>query len=276
MKFYKEVLSHLESELEQLELENLNRYNCAEKAIALCRDSLRIMRERVLKKGFKDAEMECEFFKVVKPKVVGHLIHFINLVKMERHKPIGRGKEVHKFYMDQVAVLRRYFVEHQELYEYYNRGHSHHDLLFFSRNAHSPDWYRANITSIVDTNFSTPKDMILAKILGNTRTINYLEHKMARKNTKAFSNMEKKTTLKWTGTKVDLVELVYALQASNMINNGNVGIKELAKDIEHLFSIELGDYYRIFLEIRTRKSNQSKLLDLLKISLINKIAEADD
>lgn len=166
-------------------------------------------------------------------------------------------------------------MEHREFYEYYIRGLSHHDLLFFTRNTHTQEWYRANITSIVDTNFSTSKDMVLAQILGNTRTINYLKHKLSRKKRKGFSNKEITAPLKWTGSKVDLVELVYALQANNMINNGNVGIKELAKNIENLFSIELGDYYRIFMEIRCRKGNHSKLLDMLKTSLKNKIVEAD-
>ena len=71
------------------------------------------------------------------------------------------------------------------------------------------------------------------------------------------------------------MELVYALQASGLINNGNVGIKDLATALEQLFYVEVGDYYRIFLEIRMRKSNQSKLLDFLKTSLHNRIIEVD-
>ncbi len=275
MKFYIEELSRVESELEQLELDTPIIYNKAEKAITLCRDSLGIMRQRVLKKGFKDTKAECHFFKAVKPKVVGYLIHFVNLGAIECHRPIGSGKEEHKFYIEQIAVLKNYFVEHREFYEYYMRGLSHHDLLFFTRNTPSPEWFRANITSIVDTNFSTSKDMVLAQILGNTLTINYLKHKLSRKKRKAFGNKEIIAPLKWTGSKVDLVELVYALQASNMINNGNVGIKELANNMEKLFSIELGDYYRTFLEIRMRKNNQTKLLDFLKTCIENKIIEAD-
>ncbi|WP_417364554.1 RteC domain-containing protein [Galbibacter sp.] len=49
----------------------------------------------------------------------------------------------------------------------------------------------------------------------------------------------------------------------------------MAKGFEDLFSIQLGDYYRIFLEIRMRKNNQTKLLDFLKTCIQNKIVEAD-
>lgn len=275
MKFYIEELSRLESELEQLEFKIPIIYNRAEKGVALCRNTLQVIRERVLNHGFKNAKAESEFFKAIKPKVVGYLIHFVNLVAIERNRPIGSGKEEHKYYIEQIAALRNYFIEHREFYEYYILGLSHLDESFFTRNTPSPDWCYANITSIVDTAFSTSKDMVLAQIIGNTLTINYLKRKVSRKKRKAFGNSKNSFKLKWTGAKVDLVELVYALQASNMINNGNVGIKELAKGFENLFSIELGDYYRTFLEIRMRKNNQTKLLDFLKTCIQNKIIEAD-
>src|SRR5690606_33566146 len=110
----------------------------------------------------------------------------------------------------------------------------------------------------------------------NTRTINYLKRKVSRNKKRSFRVQNKGPILKWTGAKVDLVELIYALHASTMINNGNVEIKEVANAMEKLFGIKVGDYYRMFLEIRMRKSNQSKLLDTLKMSLANKIAQADN
>lgn len=275
MKFYKEELSRLESELEKLELYSPIIYNRAEKGIALCRNALLTTRKRVIKKGFKSPEEECQFFKIIKPKIVGHLIHFMNLVYIERHKPLVSRKERHKFYIQQISVLKGYFLEHREIYEYYIRNLSHLDLEYFTRNPQAEDLYCDSLVSIIDTKFSTPKDMVLAQIMGNTLSINYLRHKLSRKKRKHFDENKNIQPLKWTGAKVDLVELVYALQASNMINNGNVGIKELAKVVERLFSIELGDYYRTFLEIRMRKNNQTKLLDILKNSIQNKIVEAD-
>lgn len=277
MKFYIEELSRLEVSLEQLELERLMIYNRAEKGISLCRNSIHLMRERVLKYGFKNDQEECEFFKTVKPVLVGYLIHFINLVYIERHRPIGCCKEKHNFYIEQISSLRAYFIEERELYEYYIRGLAHRDMEFFYRNILTTDWYCNSITAMVDANFSTAKDMILAQIIGNTYTINYLKRKLVRKKKKPVPNIKNANVsgLKWTGSKVDLVELVYALQASGMINYGNAGIKELAKGVEKFFSIEVGDYYRIFLEIRSRKNSQYKLLDRLKSSLQNKIIEAD-
>ncbi|CAM3459918.1 RteC domain-containing protein [Aequorivita lipolytica] len=128
---------------------------------------------------------------------------------------------------------------------------------------------------MIDITFSTAKDMIFAQIIGNTLTINYLKKKVSRKKRKPFVIKQKKSPLKWTGTKVDLVELVYALQASGMINNGQANLADLATAFETLFQKDMTDFYRVFLEIRNRKSNQSKLLDLLKRSLLQRIIEID-
>jgi len=65
--------------------------------------------------------------------------------------------------------------------------------------------------------------------------------------------------------------LIYALYHSRVINNGNLEIKELANELQKLFNIELGDFYKIYSEIRLRKKSRTKFLDDLSIGLINEI-----
>lgn len=60
-----------------------------------------------------------------------------------------------------------------------------------------------------------------------------------------------------------------------LINSGNASINEIADLFERVFQIELGDYYRTYLELRSRKTNQLKFLDHLKTSLAQRIYEAD-
>lgn len=276
MKAYRETLSLLERELEQQELQAPLNCDSAEKGIQLCRDALLTMRVRVIKKGFKTLRDECIFFKTIKPEVVGHLIFYLNIIQIELHRPRVAGKEKHSFYMDYISTLGNYFVEHREVYQYHIGHRTHLDMEYFTRNSNSTAWYPDSLTSLIDAQFTTPKDMVIAQIIGNTRTINYLRRKVSRNKKRPFNERAKEPILKWTGAKVDLVELIYALHASTLINNGNVEIKEVATALEQLFGINVGDYYRMFLEIRMRKSNQSKLLDTLKKSLINKIAQADN
>ena len=276
MKFFEEHLAELERNMDLLESQPLLIYFKAQKGIEVCQKVLQIFRKKISEGGLKNKEMECQFFKAIKPKVVGYMIHFINLVHMERHRNCGRDKAKHKFYKEQIVYLRQYFLEHREFYEYYVRNLSHRDNEFFSRKPQATELDCSAITSLIDDTFSTSHDIILAHIMGNSLTIKYLQNKIIHSEQNYHRHSNKPSShLKWTGTKIDLVELVYALQASNMINNGNVEIKELAKGVENLFSIDIGDYYRTFLEIRLRKNNQTKLLDFLKTCIQNKIVEAD-
>ena len=275
MNYYMELLGRLESELEQLESESLNIYGYTEKGIALCKEVLGNMRENVIQNGFKNINEECTFFKVIKPKVVGYLIHFMNLLHIERYCPIGSFKKKQKFYTAHIAYLRTYFLDHPALYDYYIRNLNHLDREYFTRNQHPLELYPDSILSIIDVNFSTAKDMVFAQINGNLKTIEYLKGKMMDNNINSGKEKGLTTTLKWTGQKVDLVELVYALHSSGSCNHGRADLKEIAEAFEAVMHVRLGDYYRTFLEIRNRKIQATKFLDCLKDNLKKRMVEAD-
>jgi len=67
--------------------------------------------------------------------------------------------------------------------------------------------------------------------------------------------------LHWTGKKVDLVELVYAIAKS--INGGKASMSKIFRCFEFIFQINLGNYYDILGEINLRKSNTTRYLDSL-------------
>ena len=72
--------------------------------------------------------------------------------------------------------------------------------------------------------------------------------------------------LNWTGSKIDLVELIYALHHSKIINTGNIDLKEILLSFSTFFNIELDDsVYRTFHDIKNRKT--------IKTRFLNKIAE---
>jgi hypothetical protein len=82
-------------------------------------------------------------------------------------------------------------------------------------------------------------------------------------------------TLKWTESKTALIETVYALHTQKAFNHGKVGIVEIAKYLEKVFDIELGDIYRVFNEIKNRKINKTKFLDTLSENLNKRFEEQD-
>lgn len=88
--------------------------------------------------------------------------------------------------------------------------------------------------------------------------------------------MKHSSKLFWTGSKTELIELIYALQSSGAINSGTADIKEMALVFERLFNIDLGNYYHTFIEIRARKNSKTKFLDRLIEVLTKRFEESDE
>lgn len=108
----------------------------------------------------------------------------------------------------------------------------------------------------------------------------YLEDELNKLNLRDIANgktqVEPKGELTWTESIVSLIELMYALQARGVFNNGTADLKEVAAFFEDTFGIELGQYHRTFLEIRIRKTGRTKFLDSLHESIIRRMDEADE
>lgn len=82
--------------------------------------------------------------------------------------------------------------------------------------------------------------------------------------------------LKWTGDKIELVELIYGLHETKSINNGETDIKTLAEFFELIFQIDLGHYYGAARDIwRRTKEERAKFLILMQKNLNNFLIEKD-
>lgn len=84
-----------------------------------------------------------------------------------------------------------------------------------------------------------------------------------------------KNMIRWTGSKVALVELMYALHTSDNFNNGQADVKAIAAYFEKIFDVELGNYYRVYLEMKIPQ-NSTKFLNSLANSLERRMQEEDE
>ena len=85
-----------------------------------------------------------------------------------------------------------------------------------------------------------------------------------------------KTNLFWTGSKTALIEMIYAVHCTGVINNGKADIKELVNAFEAILNIKLSRFYHTFFEMRLRKTDRTSFLDLMKRSLIKRMDDADE
>lgn len=82
--------------------------------------------------------------------------------------------------------------------------------------------------------------------------------------------------IRWTGKIVDLVELLYALDTCNCINDGEIGVEELADVFSEVFGVEIKNCYNVYMNIKFRKSEgRTYFLDELREKLNKRMVESD-
>lgn len=84
------------------------------------------------------------------------------------------------------------------------------------------------------------------------------------------------TVLKWSASKVALIELAYALHQSNCFNGGNIEFSEIMRSFEKTLDIDLGNYYKAVTEIKDRKNGRTKFLHRLSANLDQHFKNVDD
>ena len=81
---------------------------------------------------------------------------------------------------------------------------------------------------------------------------------------------------RWTGKATDLVELLYALDTCDCINNGEIGVEELADVLSEIFDVEIKNCYNVYMNMKRRKDDsRTYFLDELREKLNKRMMESD-
>ncbi len=241
---------------------------------------LKEIRKKIADSKFKSESDEICFFKHTKPKIYSRLIYYAKLFNIERKRPRGKSKSQINYFNCHINKLQIFFNDNLNFYHYYRRGAIQFDELYFLRDKSDIRLCPDDFHFLTDEDFSTSHDSTVATILAYDLLIIYLKREIDKlENDTKHVNLQvlqKQSKITWTAHKTDLIELIYALHSTDVINNGTVDIKDIARVIERIFKIDLGDYYRAFLGIRMRKKRRTKFLDELKENLERRMDEIDD
>ncbi|WP_255572988.1 RteC domain-containing protein [Hanstruepera marina] len=280
MKKIEDILQNLNHSIDFLESESEDILSIAEEGIKISKKALELLRALVSKKKFNKKEEEIHFFKNIKPHIFSKLIYYQKLFNIESKRPRSSNKSQIKYFNKYIDRLQNYFNDHLEFYHYYRRGATFLDDHYFVRGKIDIRLFPDTFSFFTDNKFSTSHDSTVATILAYDMLIVYLKTEIDKlENSNGMETIinpfQNQSRLFWTANKTDLIELIYALHSSGVINNGASDIKDIALMFEQVFNISLGDFYRTFLEIRSRKINQTKLIDKLKESLLKRMEESD-
>lgn len=275
------IIQQLDDELSTIKMQSTNTIEISEMAIKTILQTLFKIKDQVIEYGFSSTDDEILFFKHIKPKVLSKLIYYMKLLEIESYRYNYIEKYQIKYLNKNLKLIHHYIVSQYELKQYLVCGKKYLDELYFLRSNKNNQIQPDNICIILDHNFSTAQDYNVAKCLAYEMLIKYVQNEISKLKKADESagkqlSAEPLTDVKWTGSIIGLVELLYAVHSVGAFNSGNKDIKEIATVFAKLLNIELGDFYRTFQDIKSRKKDKTAFLDKLKQALLQKIDESDE
>lgn len=271
MEYYVNATRELCEELELLQHNEADALCRANKAANLIKKTLTSFRNCLRKEDFNSLDDEIYFFKYTKPQILAYFFHYSILAELEHKKIMLTDEEVKAFIDSKHRMYRHILRDHIEFVRYYHEGLTHFDNLYFLRGANNYGFSRLSNGLILDPEFNTSHDVVAANIIA----FDLFQKHFTPKPELQPSFGPPPPKLKWTANRLDLVELIYALQASGAINYGDADLKDLAKVFETMFQIQIGDLYRSFHDISNRKKDQIKFVNRLEGDLERKILELE-
>ena len=225
---------------------------------------------------FESEKDEIFFFKELKPSLISKILFYKNVLKIESNLPsskIGMRKHYVKA-INKASLIAR---EDRDFYEYFRSRATYNDQYYFIRRPYK-DIIRDHAMQLYfDAKISTSHEYQVANLISADMLINYLERKIDEIDVKTGTiSFSESINYSWSGTKIDLTELIYALKHAKLINNGNTDVKELAAHLGKVFNLEIEEsIYRIYQDIKLRKTVRTKFLYHLANILNQKLDEED-
>lgn len=257
-------------QLESRMREQLEEFNADQDEILKVGHALTFIREIIaeLKQfastyKFTSESEEIKFFKEIKPVFLSQFFYYKKVFALRLFDSFKDAKTRQANYYKILQQLERFVQKNLEFYEYCMTNTTYLDKHYFTRNK------QTHKSIDRDEKFSTGYDTKLAKVLANELLKKYILDLLKKSQTDRSSDIY--SALIWTGSKTDLIELIYALHSVDVFNNGTANIKVIASAFEDVFNISLGDYYRTFQDMRIRKRSQTPFLDTLRGSFTNRL-----
>ncbi len=276
-KFTDGLLGQMQEDLQRIAFNAENPLQLAERSFFMVDALIRRLKTYMDSYIFKDEDEEILFFKNIKPQFQRELIYFEQRYHLETGKPHGVIEDLRRYYKQELKSIDRYFAQNRPFYTYYLLGLTNKDREYFVRNQ---EWYQpASIvlnTADMDIRFSTPFSYSLAMLQAYEQLKNYIEDQLREgpeipKGITGDPGRRKPRT--WTGPKAAAEEVVIAISEMGWISYGDGGIKEVAKDFERMFGINLDNIYRAFLGMTIRKKGYTPYIDGMKVAVEKKIRQ---
>jgi len=270
---YKDTLSSIDKQEEVLSLKAGHIIKESYQMTLFLRELLSDMKKKIQDSGFTNPEHEIDFFRKTKPHVLGKLIYYNKVYRIESACPVNNGNMYHDYYSNELLLLKREYKEHicnSDFYRYYKSGRTDRDHEFFRLGKINLPIGLNSFVFEVDSSFSTYYDYKVSHIIANELLYTYLISRTTPSEVQGAFSLETPEMGKdilWTDSKNALIELIYALYVSGAVSHGKIGIRKMSQVFQMLFRTPLGDIHHAFHRMKDRAGSKTAFLDTLKSSL---------
>jgi hypothetical protein len=265
------IFSAMINQLDEINVNSGPQTTQLKESIRVCKKAMMTLKKFVSGHEFHDQQEEIHFFKEIKPLFYSKYIFFINVYNFLMQYPAGGDEAVRSYINFHLNDLQRFFDNNKAFYQYYRSGSNQLDDVYFTRGGFDVQMEIEDFEE--DEQYSTSHDYKLSKIIANEKFQDYLRQELARIGTEGVHSDELIRTypfssLHWTATPTDAIELIYALKSSGSVNNGNVEVSELVGIFEFIFQMEIKESYHKIIDISRRKKTVPIFLNKLTESLL--------
>jgi hypothetical protein len=262
-------LEDLEHKIQQITSKNLSPFEQSTQILPHVFEALKKVDKAILISKFINEDAEIHFFKTLKPKLVALEKYHRKIIEIESNNKSLTADQLAN-YLSEISNIKP-SKKDQEVHKYYKLRCSHQDSNYFllKQNINhipfisSKEYFNPNTTSYHSEKF--------AQFIADEMIENYVKQRLHNVNADTVKNK-----LVWTDNKTALIELIYALHSQGSFNNAKADIKDIADQFCAVFDIDLGEFYRAFVELRNRKTGRTKFLDSLRENLLKKMDIAEE
>jgi hypothetical protein len=206
---------------------------------------------------FETEAEEIEFFKVHKPRFYCRKIFLVEQFSIQSNLPKGSIRMQRKYYLNELAIAERTHNQHRSVYQYYIDHENYRDSEYFLR-AHYVSYLPGQDYNQIFDGFSTNQDHLFSRFRAYQLLQDWIINKVSHLENSTTEELAGKVLShhkrRWTGDKINLIEIAYGIYYTGQMNDGKADIKEIITWLETSLSIDLSQAYRMFVDIRRRKT----------------------
>ena len=132
-KVVDKILEQVEADISEIDLYG---YDIIETSLSIVRHLQSIitgLRNELQTYTFPTQEDEIRFFKVQKPELLGRLLYFHKICRIEMQCPNGSNEDIRKHLIAELDNLTYFFNRNLDFYQYYRSKSTYLDRYYFTR-----------------------------------------------------------------------------------------------------------------------------------------------